>query len=121
MPQPSRDAGVRHPDTRSAVTLLHATGYLCLRAGNRKRALALLLIAQRVAPDDPALLRALAGAFIANDAPRQAIGAIERLARIEGRTPDGVGVLLAHALWSAGDVVAARTMFRQYLASRKIA
>lgn len=107
------------PDTRSAATLLHATSYLCLRAGRNRRALAFLLVAHRIAPADPAILRALAVAFLANDSPRQALGALDQLAPTERTQSPALQLLRARALRLAGHDGEARAAFATYLSLRK--
>ena len=59
--------------------LLQALAFLYLRHGQNRRALTLILMAARDAPDDVGVLRTLAYAFVANDAPEEALDVIERL------------------------------------------
>lgn len=116
----SPPTGGDEPADGAAAALLHSIGYLCLAAGNSRRALAFLLIANCIAPDERAILYALANAFIANGTPMAAIGALERLERIEGGRSPGGELMRARALWAADDRAGARAAMRRYLAARKI-
>ncbi|MDH3664933.1 MAG: hypothetical protein OEU92_33795 [Alphaproteobacteria bacterium] len=100
--------------------LLHALAFLYLRHGQNRRALTLALLAARDAPDDIGILRTLAYAFIANDAPGEALEVIERLERLD--FADGAGqihrLLKARALLHAGRRVEAKAVFRQFVEMR---
>ena len=100
--------------------LLHALAYLYLRHGQNRRALTLVLLAARDAPDDVGIMRTLAFAFIANDAPGEALEVIERLEKLD--FADGAGqihrLLKARALLHAGRRVEARAVFRQFVELR---
>lgn len=98
-----------------AVELLHALGYLYGRHGQRKRGLALLVIAARLAPDNVGVLRTLANAFLIDHAPRRAMAVIARMRQLEGGDHPGIILLASHALWATGQAREARLAFRQYL------
>lgn len=106
-------------EARSAATVLHATGYLCLRAGQSRRALAFLLVAHRIAPAEPAILRALAAAFLAVGSPRQALTALDQLAAIDRTPSPALQLLRARAYRLAGQDGEARAAFAAYLSLRK--
>ncbi len=103
--------------------LLQALAYLYLRHGQNRRALTLALLAARSAPDDIGLLRLLAYAFVANDAPDEALEIIERLERSDfAPGADRMRALLkARALLHAGRRVEARAVFRQFVEARRSA
>jgi type III secretion protein Y len=105
------------PDQRD---LLHALAYLYLRHGQNRRALTLALLAARDAPDDVGVLRTLAYAFVANDAPEEALEVIERLEKLD--FAGGAGqihrLLKARALLHAGRRVEAKAVFRQFVEMR---
>src|SRR5579859_6686488 len=73
------------PDHRD---LLHALGYLYLQHGHNRRALVLLLLADRLSPDEPGLKRSLAYAFIANRAGAAALAVIDELEARGGSRPE---------------------------------
>ncbi|MGI9498679.1 MAG: tetratricopeptide repeat protein [Geminicoccaceae bacterium] len=101
--------------------LLQALAFLYLRHGQNRRALTLILLAARNAPDDVGVLRMLAYAFVANDAPEEALDVIERLEKLDvAGGADGMRRLLtARALLHAGRGVEARAVFRQFVEIRK--
>lgn len=104
-----------------SAELLHSLGYLYMRSGQDSRALVFLLIACRIEPDHPGILRTLAAAFIANGAGERALAAIDRLADIEGGLVPAVMLLRARALWVADKPVEARRCFRDYVNMRRSA
>lgn len=101
--------------------LLLALAYLYLRHGQARRALTLALLAARGAPDHIGVLRLLAYAFLANEAPEEALETIERLERLDF-SPDAARMhqlLKARALLHAGRRVEARAAFRRFVAARQ--
>jgi type III secretion protein Y len=109
---------MNEPDAASAE-LLHSLGYLYMRTGQPSRALVFLLIANRLEPDHPGILRTLAAVFIENDAPERALGAVDRLAAIETGPSATTLLLRARALWVLGEQGEARHCFRDYITLRR--
>ena len=107
--------------TSEQQDLLQALAFLYLRHGQNRRALTLILLASRHAPDDVGVLRTLAYAFVANDAPEEALDVIERLEELDfAGGADRTRLLLkARALLHAGRRVEAKAVFRQFVESRK--
>ena len=107
--------------TADQQDLLQALAYLYLRHGQNRRALTLILLAARAAPDDVGILRTLAYAFVANDAPEEALEVIERLEKLD--FADGAEqirrLLKARALLHAGRRVEAKAVFRQFVDMRR--
>lgn len=107
--------------TSEQQDLLQALAFLYLRHGQNRRALTLILMAARDAPDDVGILRTLAYAFVANDAPEEALEVIERLEKLD--FADGAEqvrrLLKARALLHAGRRVEAKAVFRQFVEMRK--
>ncbi|MEM8948520.1 MAG: hypothetical protein AAGA21_02970 [Pseudomonadota bacterium] len=101
--------------------LLQALAFLYLRHGQNRRALTLILMAARDAPDDVGVLRTLAYAFVANDAPEEALEVIERLETLDfaGDADQMRRLLKARALLHAGRRVEAKAVFRQFVEKRK--
>ena len=101
--------------------LLQALAFLYLRHGQNRRALTLILMAARDAPDDVGILRTLAYAFVANDAPEEALEVIERLEGLDfaGGADQVRHLLKARALLHAGRRVEAKAVFRQFVDMRK--
>jgi len=107
--------------TSEQQDLLQALAYLYLRHGQNRRALTLTLLAARGAPEHVGILRLLAFAFVANDAPEEALETIGRLERIDFAA--GANrmhqLLKARALLHAGRRVEARAVFRRFVAARQ--
>ena len=101
-----------------SVQLLHGLGYLYGRYGQPKRALVLLLIAARMAPDDVGVLRTLAHVFLLDGAPRRAAAVLDRLATLDGAEHPVLDLLRARVLWACGQKPEARQAFRRYLDRR---
>ena len=101
--------------------LLQALAFLYLRHGQNRRALTLILLAARNAPDEVGILRTLAYAFVANDAPEEALDVIERLEKLDfaGGAEEMRRLLKARALLHAGRRVEAKAVFRQFVEIRK--
>jgi type III secretion protein Y len=108
--------------TPDQLDLLKALAFLYLRHGQNRRALTLILLAAKHAPEDIGVLRTLAYAFIANDAPEEALEVIERLERLDfAEGADRTRRLLkARALLHAGRRVEARKVFRQFVEQRRM-
>ncbi len=107
--------------TSDQQDLLQALAFLYLRHGQNRRALTLILLAARHAPEDIGVLRTLAYAFIANDAPEEALDVIERLETLDfaGGADQMRRLLKARALLHAGRRVEAKAVFRQFVEIRK--
>lgn len=104
--------------TRDSADLLHALGYLYLKAGRGQRALVLLLLANQIAPDNAGILRTLTAALIENGSSQRALAALNRLAVLEPEGTQAATLLRARALWMMGDQEAARGCFADYIAAR---
>jgi type III secretion protein Y len=98
-----------------AVHLLHAVGYLYGHHGQTKRALVLLLIAARLAPDDVGVLRTLAYAFLMDGSPHRAIAVIDQLRSMRGGDHPVLDLLASRALWACGRENEARRAYRAYV------
>jgi type III secretion protein Y len=101
------------------VELLHALGHIHMRHGQRRRGLVLLLIAARLAPDDKAILRTLADAFLIEGTARNAAAVIDRLQGMEAPPAPTLELLRSHALWLAGHDHEARRTFKNFLERRE--
>lgn len=99
-----------------SAELLHALGYIYMRSGQKGRGLVFLLIANRIDPDDPGILRTLAAALIENGAGERALGALERLMEIDG--DPSTYLLRARAFWILNDKAQAYRCFHDYLQLR---
>lgn len=104
-------------DDTDSADLLHSLGYLYMRSGQQSRALVFLLIANRIDPEDPGILRTLAATLIENGAGERALGAIERLAEISN--DPSAELLRARAFWILGEKAEARRCFRGYIELRR--
>ena len=106
-----------HRDRRE---LLLALGWLYLRCGHHRRGLILILLAANAAPEDQAVQRMLAWAFIVNGSGREALAAVERL---EAADPDAdqppLRLLRSRALWLMGRHQEARRCFADFVALRE--
>lgn len=102
---------------RQAARLLRDTGYHYTCGSQKRRGLVMLLLAHRMTPDDPQLLRCLSEAFIAQQNGSRALGVLTELERLEGET-DTLRLLRSRALWAAGEYDDARRHFRDYLRLR---
>jgi type III secretion protein Y len=103
---------------QNSVQLLHALGYLYAEHGETKRALVLLLIAARLAPDDVGVLRTLAHAFLVDGAPDRTIAVIERLRAMPDADHPVLDLLMSRALWACGRQIEARSSFGDFLDRR---
>lgn len=102
--------------TPSATTdMLQVLGYLYLRFGQHRRALALLQIAAREAPDDPGVLRSLAYALVLNKAPEEALAVLEKLTSLEPSSRQAARLLESRALLLQGRISEAQRSFRQFV------
>ena len=99
-----------------SAELMHALGYIYMRSGQKGRGLVFLLIANRIDPDDPGILRTLAAALIENGAGERALGALERLVEID--SDPSAHLLRARAFWVRDDKPQAYRSFRDYLQLR---
>lgn len=111
----SIDFSALGPDHRD---LLHALGYLYLQHGHNRRALVLLLLADRMSPDDPGLKRSLAYAFVANRAGAAALTVIDELEAC-GLGRPALRLLRSRALLLEGRREEARHCFRAYVNDRR--
>jgi len=101
------------------VQLLHSLGYIYGCHGQTKRALVLLLIAARLAPDNAGVLRTLAHGFLLDGAPERATAVIDRLRQMPAAEDPMVDLLASHALWASGREGEARRAFRAFLDHRR--
>lgn len=99
-----------------AVQLLHALGYLYGCHGQAKRGLVLLLMAARLAPEDPGVLRTLAHLFLREGKAERALAVIDRLEALEDARHPARELLKSRALLAAGREQDARRSFRTFLA-----
>ena len=105
--------------TAAAKDLLHVLGYLYLRYGQHRRALALIQLAAAAAPDDPGVMKSLALALIMNN---EADDALEVIRTVEaGRLAPApeLRLLESRALLLKGETAAARRCFRRFVDQRK--
>jgi len=98
--------------------LLHALGYLYLQHGHNRRALVLLLLADRLSTGDPGVKRSLAYAFVANRAGGAALGVIDEL-EARGQGQPALRLLRSRALLLEGRREEARLCFRAYVNDRR--
>ncbi|MDB6454411.1 tetratricopeptide repeat protein [Falsirhodobacter sp. 20TX0035] len=101
-----------------SADLLHSLGYLYLRAGQGRRALVLLLLANQMEPDSGGILRTLTAALIENGSSQRALSALDRLAELEPDHGQAALLLRARALWMLGSEDEARRCFNDYVATR---
>ena len=94
--------------------LLLSLAYLYLTAGRERRALALALVAESLAPEEEDVLRMLAHTLIENGQPDRAMEALAKLERRHGSTP-GILLLRSRALHRLGRRAEARHVFRLYV------
>ncbi|MDP9837199.1 type III secretion protein Y [Neorhizobium huautlense] len=99
-----------------AAELMHALGYIYMRSGQKGRGLVFLLIANRIEPEDPGILRSLAAALIENGAGERALGALDRLMEVDADPSSHL--LRARAFWVLDDKPQAYRCFRDYLQLR---
>lgn len=99
---------------RDQHELLLSLAFLYLTAGRERRSLALALVAEILAPDDPDVLRMLAHTLIENGQPERAIEILSKLERIQG-VQHGALLLRSRALHRLGRRSEARHVFRQYV------
>jgi type III secretion protein Y len=100
-----------------AAQWLQVRGDLYSRAGQPQRGLAMLLLAVRLAPTQPSILRTLIGGFLAAGDGRRALLAIDQLALLEGEKADHQ-LLRSRAFWMLNRREDARDCFHRYLAWR---
>jgi type III secretion protein Y len=100
---------------------LHALGYLYLRHGYPRRALAVLTLLDRQCPGDPAVLRTLAYAWMAVGDGEHAVWIIRRLKETTSVVEAPLLLLESRALFQAGEVDEARRRFRAFVALRRAA
>lgn len=100
-----------------AAQWLQVRGDLYSRAGQPQRGLAMLLLAVRLAPTRPSILRTLIGGFFAIGDGRRALMAIDQLAVLEGDKADHQ-LLRSRAFWMLDRRDEARDCFHRYLAWR---
>lgn len=98
--------------------MLHALGHLYGLYGHTKRALALQLLAARLAPDDAGVLRTLAHTFLIDGSPEGALRIIDRLQSMNETEGPAVELLRSRALWASGRHAEARALFRDFLQLR---
>ncbi len=100
------------------IDLLHCLGFVYLRHGQATRAVVLLMLASRAAPDRADVLRTLAAAMIGAGLGAQAMVIVDRICAIE---PEGAGhpmiaLMRARALLLQQRGEEARIVFRDQVA-----
>jgi type III secretion protein Y len=103
--------------------MLHSLGYLYLLHGQRRRALILLLLAARGAPQDLGLLRTLAFALISCDDPERALAVLEQIEALTTRQHirPADDLLRSRALLQQGRLAEARVTFQRFIVARTAA
>jgi Flp pilus assembly protein TadD len=96
--------------------LLRSIAYLQLVSGNVKQALALLELLKTSEPLDPTLLRLLAYAYSLLRPPPDTTLV---LAELSNSSAAGDQLLRARLLLANGDIVEARSVFRDYLSMKR--
>ena len=102
------------PDRNEVARWLLMRGEVYRRAGQHRRALVYLLMAQRLVPADVAILRGLVAAYIANDDGERALKALEALTALDDGAPY-LHWLRSRALWSMGEHARAHEAFCAFL------
>ena len=97
------------------VRLLHTAGYLYGQHGQTRRAIAILMVAARLAPGNVGVLRTLAYSFLVDGAPERAIAIMDRLRAMEGGDHPALDLLESRALWACGRQTEARAALDQYM------
>ena len=105
--------------TAAATDLLHVLGYLHLRYGQHRRALALIQLAAAAAPNDPGILKSLTLALVMNKAPDDALDIIRKVEAWGEPAAPEFRLLESHALLLKGETGAARRCFRVFVEQRK--
>jgi type III secretion protein Y len=105
--------------SEAASELLHSLGHIYGAHGQTKRALVLQLIAARLEPNNPGILRSLAYGFLMDGEPERSLAVIDRLETLEGSESPAFHLLKSRALWASGRELEARRSFRDYLERRK--
>jgi type III secretion protein Y len=99
--------------------LLHAVGYAYGCHGQSRRAVAMLLIAARLTPNDIGVLRTLAHAFLIDGSPQRAMAVIDQLRSMPDADHPALDLLASRALWACGRKIEARRALRQYLEHKR--
>jgi type III secretion protein Y len=99
------------------VQLLHSLGYIYGEYGHRQRALVMLLLAARMAPENTGVLSTLAHVLLLDREADEALKVIEHLERLDSGEPI-LRLMKSRALWIRGDRDEARRAFRDYVDSR---
>jgi type III secretion protein Y len=97
-----------------SVQLLHSLGYMYGECGHTQRAIVLLLLAARLDPENPRILRTLANVYLRDNAADKALGVIEQLEQTDTDSPTLV-LLKSKALWLRGEAEHARHIFRDFV------
>ena len=95
-----------------AAMIVHQLAQLYLQYADTRRALVLLLIANRIAPTNILILRTLAEAFLARRDGVKAYSALSHIEQIQGPS-SALARLQSRALWCAGYREQAKTRFRE--------
>jgi len=100
--------------------LLCALAYVYLVCGQTSRALALLRLVLREAPDDVGLLRILAYGLVAHGDGAEALAMLERLQDLDDKpgSQQPLTLLRSHALRLVGRLEEAQACFHRYVALR---
>lgn len=117
VPGASFDTALQGGLTDSTLQFLHSLGFIYGAYGQTKRALALQLIAVRIAPENTALLRTLAYTFLRDGAADRTLAVIDRLRSLGDDDPT-LGLLESRALWALGHQAEAKRVFNEFLERR---
>lgn len=101
-----------------SADLLHSLGYIYLKAGQEKRALMMLLLANQIEPENAGILRTLTSALLENGSSKRALAALDRLADLEPVPGEATPLLRARALWMMGEEDEAKRCFAAYVTQR---
>lgn len=117
VPDAGQDVSLQGGLTDSTLQFLHSLGFIYGAYGQTKRALALQLIAVRIAPENTALLRTLAYTFLRDGAADRTLAVIDRL-RSLGDDDPALILLESRALWALGHHAEAKRIFGEFLERR---
>jgi type III secretion protein Y len=117
VPEAGHEAALQGGLTDSTLQFLHSLGFIYGAYGQTKRALALQLIAVRIAPENTALLRTLAYTFLRDGAADRTLAVIDRL-RSLGDDDPALSLLESRALWALGQQTEAKRIFSEFLERR---
>lgn len=118
VPDVGQETALQGGLTDSALQFLHSLGFIYGAYGQTKRALALQLIAVRIAPENTALLRTLAYTFLRDGAADRTMAVLDRLRSLGDNDP-ALLLLESRALWALGRHAEGRRVFEEFLERRE--